>query len=246
MKDNFSSNSDQYVTYRPLYSDAIFAFIYQHLPHRRIAWDCGTGNGQVAVKLAQTFKTVFATDMSKNQIQHAIQRENIRYSVQPAEKTTLPQDTFDLIMVAQAIHWFNFTNFYHEVRRVANHGCRIAVIGYGRARITPQVDAVVDELYYNLTDPYWDPERRYIDEGYRTIPFPFDEIPTPPILNQVNWTSEHFMGYLNTWSGVKHFEKAKNQNPVDIIRAKLESAWGNSSRTVSFPLLFRLGMVQNK
>jgi len=243
MKDNFSSRSDNYAKYRPIYPDAIFTFLKQHLTHVDTAWDCGTGNGQIAVKLAQFFRDIYASDISENQIQHATPRPNVHYSVHPAEQTNFPANTFDLIVVAQAIHWFDFDHFYAEVRRVARSECLFAVIGYGRAQISPEVDAVVDELYHDLTGPHWDPERHYIDDGYKTIPFPFMEIQTPPIENVKDWTVDHFLGYLNTWSGVKHYSEVKGQNPVDIIEGKLKSAWGKDNRTVIFPLLFRLGKV---
>jgi ubiquinone/menaquinone biosynthesis C-methylase UbiE len=56
---------------------------------------------------------------------------HIEYSVQRAEKTSFPDDTFHLITVAQAIHWFDFDAFYKEVHRTIRSGGVLAVIGYG-------------------------------------------------------------------------------------------------------------------
>ena len=68
MKDNFSGHSSDYARYRPAYPDALFAFIYERLACFDAAWDCGTGNGQVAGRLAERFDRVYATDLSANQL----------------------------------------------------------------------------------------------------------------------------------------------------------------------------------
>src|SRR5215471_13440479 len=103
MKDNFSSQSDQYAKYRPTYPRDLFDYLNFIVPNKQNAWDCGTGNGQVAYELAKTFENVFATDISEAQLDNAIQADNIIYSIQPAEKTNFENNLLDLIVVAQAI-----------------------------------------------------------------------------------------------------------------------------------------------
>ncbi|WP_291727473.1 class I SAM-dependent methyltransferase [Bernardetia sp.] len=104
MKDNFSDNSQNYAIYRPSYPKEVFEIIYSHIEGKKIAWDCATGNGQVANILAQDFEKVYATDISQNQLKNAVQKENIVYSVEQAEKSSFEDNSFDLITVAQAIH----------------------------------------------------------------------------------------------------------------------------------------------
>ena len=120
MKDNFSRQSDIYAKYRPAYPQQLYDFIFQHVAGKQAAWDCATGNGQAAKELAKVFDKVYATDISQKQIENAVQQPNIFYSVQPAEQTNFPNNSFDLITVAQALHWFRFDDFYAEVKRVAN------------------------------------------------------------------------------------------------------------------------------
>jgi len=147
------------------------------------AWDCGTGTGQIANELIKDFEVVEATDISKSQLQEATKHNRINYSLQPAEKTNFPNNFFDLIIVDQAIHWFNFDEFYKEVNRTLKPGGHIIVVGYNRSQITPEVDNIITELYINLLGEFWDKERKYIDENYSTIPFPFEEIETPQLHN---------------------------------------------------------------
>ncbi|MEX0681015.1 MAG: hypothetical protein WD097_06500 [Balneolales bacterium] len=65
MKDNFSEQSNQYAEFRPLYPEELFDFLLSLVPDRYSAWDCGTGNGQVAGQLANYFDKVAATDISR-------------------------------------------------------------------------------------------------------------------------------------------------------------------------------------
>jgi ubiquinone/menaquinone biosynthesis C-methylase UbiE len=239
MKDNFSSQSSAYAKYRPVYPQELFQFLKEKLDQPDKAWDCGTGNGQVAGELARFFKEVQATDISKQQLENALQHPKVDYSIQPAEKTNFPDSYFDLITVAQAIHWFDFEAFYKEAKRVLKPGGIIAVIGYSLFKSNAKTDAVILKFYKDIIGPFWDEERRYLDEKYQTIPFPFQEIECPKFEQEYRWTFNQLFGYLNTWSAVKHYEKAKRENPVDLIEKELKAAFG-SKNTLVFPILFRL------
>lgn len=244
MKDNFSTQSDQYAKYRPTYPKDFFDYLNTIVPNKENAWDCGTGNGQVAYELAKTFDKVFATDISQSQIDNAVQAGNIVYSVQPAETTNFDNAQFDLIVVAQAIHWFDFDRFYAEVKRTAKDNAFLCVVGYSRVKINGQIDNLITDFYTNVVGPYWDKERKYIDEHYATIPFSFDEIQTPKFVNTQHWTLEHLTGYLKTWSAVKHFAKQNNCDPIDKLQKSLEQLWGKGAvKEVQFPLLLRIGRI---
>jgi len=244
MKDNFSSQSDKYAQFRPTYPDALYNYLLSIVPARDNAWDCGTGNGQVAQVLAQYFKKVSATDISRQQIDNAFLHERIEYSVQPAENTSFPDSSFDLITVAQAIHWFDFDAFYREVTRTIRNKGVLAVIGYGLIQLSPSLDRVMAAFYRDVVGPYWDKERKYVDDNYRTIPFPFDEIKSPPFENALEWTFEHLIGYLGTWSAVKHYEKATGRYPVNLVRNELEKAWEDRETcTGRFPILLRVAHI---
>ncbi len=245
MKDNFSGHASDYARYRPTYPDALFAFIYEQLSHFGAAWDCGTGNGQVAIRLAERFDQAYATDLSANQLAQAPQRANITYRVQSAEEDWFDGQQFDLVTVAQAIHWFDFEKFYAVVNRVLKPDGLLAVWGYGRHTIDAAVDTAVHRLYKDILEGYWDYERRYVEENYRSIPFPFQDIAVPEITQSLSWSCDELLGYLNTWSAVKHYMKEHNENPVDRIEAELRQAWGSvTQRAIHFPIIIRLGRKQ--
>lgn len=240
MKDNFSSRSKDYSRFRPRYPQEVYDFIRSQLAGFQNAWDCGTGNGQVAVELAKFFERVEATDISENQLKNAVKRPNINYSIQAAEKTNFEKEQFDLIICAQAVHWFNFDEFYAEVNRCLKPDGLLVIMGYGLFASNPETNEVITEFYQKTIGPFWDIERKYLDEKYQSIPFPFSEISTPEFHQVYNWDIEHLLGYLRTWSAVKHYEKEHKEDPVALIEDKLRKAFGNKNN-VSFPILLRVG-----
>jgi len=163
--------------------------------------------------------------------------------VESAEDADFPPSHFDLITVAQAVHWFHFDRFYAVVNRVLKPDGIFAALGYGLMTTDGAANDVIRYLYHSIPGGYWDPERRYIDEGYQTIPFPFKEQPAPSFQLTVQWTIEHVLGYLNTWSAVQHYRKQRGEDPVGAIRKDLTSAWGGAAtKAMRFPMLMRIGM----
>ncbi|WP_153797663.1 class I SAM-dependent methyltransferase [Foetidibacter luteolus] len=245
MKDLFSAQAEQYAIFRPQYPAMMYQQLYQHLKNFDRAWDCATGNGQVAAVLAQKFKEVQATDISDKQLTQAMQKENIVYQKAAAEDHLFPDNFFDLVTVAQGIHWFRFNDFYNEAKRVLKPDGIIAVIGYGLIRVNEAVNAMIDDFYKNKVGPYWDKERKYVDEEYKTIPFPFTQLPCPKLSIQYNWNLEHLLGYINTWSSVQHYSKANNQSPLDKdFMIAIHRAWPhNAVLPVEFPLFLRIGKL---
>src|SRR5688572_9965980 len=215
-KDLFSNQSDIYARYRPGYSSEIIDYILQFVSERHTAWDCATGNGQAALLLAAHFELVHATDISENQLSNAIQHSRIQYSDSIAEKTSFPENSFELITVAQAYHWFNHLAFEKEVKRVLKPEGILAVWGYSLV-VSDFMDLnnKLRAFYKATVGPYWDAERKYIDDHYRTIPFPYDELPSAEFTIEQQWNLDDLSGYLNTWSSVQHFIKANSYNPVN-------------------------------
>lgn len=243
--DNFSSQAGDYARYRPKYPEKLYAFVLEQVPGYNRAWDCGTGNGQVAVRLAQCFNEVYATDISQKQLAHAIQKPNIQYQVARAEESGLPDQSVQLITIAQAIHWFDLEHFYREVVRVAAPGAVVAAWCYGLLRISPELDEPIDHFYTQTLGNYWDKERQLIDEAYATIPFPFEEMEAPDFEMRYTWNLEELAGYFSTWSSVQKYIRARQQNPVTELIDKLRTIWGDEAerKEISFPLHMRIGRV---
>lgn len=244
-KDLFSRQSNIYSLYRPVYPGALFEYILSFVKQRKLAWDCATGNGQAAIALAEYFDKVMATDSSEKQIQNAVPHSRVEYAVGRAERSSFPDQCFDLITVAQAYHWLNAAEFSAEVRRVLKPGGIIAIWGYN---IPTSENEGLDELilffYKETVGPYWDKERKFIDESYKTVLFDYDELPSRAFSIEVKWDVQHLTGYLNSWSAVQHYIDANAVNPVDVFLADFKNRWpGGEKLNFRFPVFLRLGIV---
>ena len=230
-KDHFSAHASSYARYRPRYPEALFAYLASLCPAHDLAWDCATGNGQAAHGLAAYFDHVVATDASADQIANAAPHAHVAYHVAPAARSPLAAHTADLVTVAQALHWFDFDAFYAEVHRVLKPGAVVAAWTYGLLQINPTLDALIQRYYSDVVGRYWPPERRLVEDGYRSLPFPFDEIRPPRFTMSLLWTLDDLLGYLGTWSATRRFIDANTTNPVEHIAADLAGAWGDPADT---------------
>lgn len=242
-KDLFSGHAKDYAAFRPVYPQALYKFIYQHVEKFDQAWDCGTGNGQVAHVLAQSFTLVHASDISARQLEHAAKKENIIYHNQGAEQTNFENNSFDLITIGQAIHWFDRDKFYKEVMRISKPNGIIAAFGYNPVRSTSAFDKILNWFYYDVIYPYWDTERKVVEDQYQTISFPFEEIPSPEFSINLVWSVEDVHGYVSTWSAVQNFIKKNGYNPVDELTEKIKPLWKKEKESVYFPVFLRLGRI---
>lgn len=243
-KDHFSAQSAAYRRYRPGYPPALIEFVAGCSPGRALAVDCATGNGQAAVALAAHFERVVAVDASRAQLAQARPHPGVEYVCAPAEGLPLAAGIVDLVAAAQAAHWFDFARFHAECRRVLAPGGVVAVWTYEKFRIDPRIDAVVDRFYTQTVGPWWPPERRYVEQGYRTLPFPWREIATPAFHLETRWDLDTVMGYLATWSSVQRYRDAHGgRDPLPELREALAAVWpvDGSERLVAWPIHLRVG-----
>ncbi|QHH93821.1 class I SAM-dependent methyltransferase [Acinetobacter gyllenbergii] len=241
MKDLFSEQSELYQQARPTYPQSLVNSLIKQLNGFACAWDCGAGSGQLTQLIAPYFQQVVATDLSQNQLDQAPALPNVRYLQQAAEQTSFADQSFDLITVAQAIHWFDFEKFYAEVKRTLKPDGLVAVIGYGLIQLDDtDLNQRIDQLYHYTLKGFWDAERRYIDELYQSIPFPFEEISMPQFQIELSWTGPQLWDYLNTWSAVKHYQDQQHVSPLASLQDILQI---QQPIGIRFPILLRVGRL---
>ncbi len=244
--DHFGKVSGQYADFRPVYPDALYAWLASHCASHTLVWDNGCGSGQASVALAEFFDRVHATDASADQIAHAQPHPRVHYAVAPAERSGLAAASADLVTVAQALHWFDLPAFYAEVRRVAKPDALIAAWTYGVHHIEgSEVHAAVRHFYHKVVGPFWPPERRHVESGYRELDFPFHRIDAPDFEMEVEWLLAQLLGYLRSWSATARYIAANGKDPVDALAQQLLPLWGDPERKrrVSWPLGMLVGRV---
>lgn len=243
-KDHFSDRAAAYAEHRPVYPRSLAATLASWAPARGLAWDCGCGSGQMSLLLAEEFESVIATDASPQQLGEAAIHPRVEYRCAPAEDSRLPAHSADLIVVAQAAHWFDLAAFYDEVRRVGRPGAVLALIAYATMEIEG-LEAQVKGFYEDVLGPFWLPERRHVETGYRLFEFPFAPLPDPMLRMSATWDLTALMGYIGTWSAVRAMERERGTAPLQAFRESLLEVWGDpaAARTVHWPLSVRAGRL---
>jgi len=243
-KDFFSKQSDIYVKYRPLYPPRLYDYLAELTAEHHLAWDCGTGNGQAAIGLASHFDKVVATDPSEKQIENAIAHPKVEYRVEKAEQSGLSESSVDLVTVANALHWFDFSTFYDEVRRVSKRDAIFAAWACPTPYIEPEIDKIIFDYHDRVLNDYWRAENRLVENEYRDIPFPFDPIVTPTFSIEKTTDLDDLMGYLNTWSATQRYIEQNGINPTETIHEKIKRLWDDGSeKKLVWHLTLKVGRV---
>ena len=192
--------------------------------------------------LAEHFDAVLAVDGSAAQLRQAIPHPRVRYARALAEALPVPDRSVALVAVAQAVHWFDFDRFHAECRRVLEPGGVLAVWTYTVFRAGGAVDAIVDRFYHDTIGPYWPPERRYVQEHYRTLPFPWREVRPPPFELQTQWSLEQALGYIASWSSVQRYKDTHGTDPLVALQRELAAAWpAAGTLRLKWPIHLRVG-----
>lgn len=244
-EDHFSRAAHDYARHRPSYPDELFSYLASVSPGLGLAWDCGTGNGQAALALAEHFERVVATDASADQITHAFHHDAIEYRVEPAENVSLATGSVDLVTVAIAVHWFDLDAFYREVRRVLRDRGILAAWTYHLPTIETDVDRIVRTYYGDVLRGYWPERIHYVDKRYETLPFPFEALIPPSFQMRTGWNLDRLIGFLDSWSATRRFEDENGRHPLRMIWEDLTAAWGDADQTrdVDWPIHLRIGRV---
>jgi SAM-dependent methyltransferase len=240
-KDHFSRQSAAYRRYRPGYPPELLEFVAAHAPEHRLALDCATGSGQAAIGLARHFDAVLAVDGSARQLASAEAHGRVRYVAALAERLPLRDRSVSLVAAAQAFHWFDVARFHAECRRVLVPGGVVAVWTYEKFRVDAGVDAVVDRFYTDVVGADWPPERRHVELGYRTLPFPWQEVEAPVFRLETDWDLDEVVGYLATWSAVQRYKDRLGHDPLAALRPQLAALWRSGARRLRWPIHLRIG-----
>ncbi|CAN8303232.1 unnamed protein product [Cochlearia groenlandica] len=232
--------ADAYQNARPTYPIDWFTKLAARTGQHKLAWDVGTGNGQAAIGLAEYFEKVVATDINEAQLKRAVKKSRISYHHTP---TTISEDqmvaliggdsSVDLIVAAQAVHYFDLQPFYNIAKRVLRkQGGLIAVWVYNDLIISPEVDSIMKRLV-DSTSPFRTPIMNLAFDGYKTLPFPFESIGMgsqgKPIMLDIphKLSLKGFIGFLKSWQPAMKAKERGVELVTDDLIDSFEEAWGD-------------------
>ena len=128
----FSGKAEAYAKARPGYPEAAVDYILSLAPQEAVFADIGAGTGKFTELLAKKGVPVFAVepnaDMREQLAAVLAPHPNAKIFAGAAEATTLPDSSVDVIICAQALHWFDPDGFPRECRRIGKPGCILVSI----------------------------------------------------------------------------------------------------------------------
>ncbi len=155
----FSSRAEAYAKYRPGYPPGVVEVLKSEcgLTTNSVVADVGSGTGILTELLLKNGNRVFAIE--PNEPMRAVAEEMLKDYPQfesvdgSAEATTLEENTVDVIIAAQAFHWFDREKAKSEFRRILKaNGWVVLIWNERRLDSTPFLRAYEDLLLRYGTD----------------------------------------------------------------------------------------------
>ncbi|WP_407292047.1 class I SAM-dependent methyltransferase [Stutzerimonas zhaodongensis] len=239
----FSVRSDHYAQFRPSYPERLFSWLAERSPRVDCALDIAAGTGQATQPLLAHFSQVIACDASLDQLTASSNWQTAHRLAAGAEQLPLRDGVADLIVIAQALHWFATPAFFAEAKRVLAPDGLLCAWCYSLIRIGEPLDGLIDHLHGETLSGYWPPGRASVDVGYTDIQAPFATLEPPPFLMEAYWDLPQLLGYLRTWSAVKRWQQTHGRDPLSELEAEFRQHWSNPKqvRRVHWPLHFVIG-----
>lgn len=155
----FSERAEDYDRYRPGYPADLIPLLVDELgldPDWRVA-DIGSGTGLSSAPFLDHGNTVFGVepnpDMRRMAEARLGARDGFRSVAGTAERTTLPPGTVDLVVAAQAFHWFDPEAARSELRRILKpDGWLVLAWNSRRTRASPFMRAYERLVHRHGTD----------------------------------------------------------------------------------------------
>ncbi|MDR2530638.1 MAG: class I SAM-dependent methyltransferase [Oscillospiraceae bacterium] len=131
--EKFTGLAELYDSARPSYADAAVSYILTNLaPPNPVVADVGAGTGKFSEQLAPLVNKLYAiepnADMREKLTAALAKFPNSAVVGASAESTALPDSSVDLVVCAQAFHWFDPGRFRAECSRILKPGGQIAIV----------------------------------------------------------------------------------------------------------------------
>lgn len=236
--DHFSQQADIYAQARPQYPSALFADLHNMVTARfdDTPWiaDIGAGSGQATHGLVPLFPHILAIDPIASIIARCPHLPHVHRLAARAERLPLSDGRLHGILCAQSAHWFDLPAFHAEMRRVCHRQAPVAFVTYGRTRVSPEVDHLMD-VFEEKIGPYWPAGRQHVDTHYEHLAIEFPILERRQYPMQLTWTRYQFMAYVRSWSSVTAYQKTHGHSDITALAAALGNLWPDAM-PVSWPL----------
>lgn len=145
----FTNRARDYAHYRPDYPREAFAAMIAGLgaPHVLLAADVGAGTGIASRQLAASGPRVIAIEPNAAMRAAAAHHARVSWQQGSAEATGLPDASVDLVLAAQAFHWFRQPEALAEFQRVLRFQGRLALLWNNRDHADPLTRGYIEAIH---------------------------------------------------------------------------------------------------
>ncbi len=130
----FSYRAESYDKFRPNYPVALIEFLHSSVPIQpdHVIADIAAGTGIFTEQIAKWGNRVYVVEPNPYMREMALKRlaifEHCTFLDGTAESTGLPDHSVDVIVSAQAFHWFDLVKTKAEFKRVGRNSLQVAVV----------------------------------------------------------------------------------------------------------------------
>lgn len=245
MTQHFNRDGAGYDRFRPTYPDDLGRELAQRVAQQGCVLDVGCGTGQLSLSLADHFDRVIACDLAEKQIQNATPHPKVTYHIAGATNLPAQKGEVDVVVAAQAAHWFDLPRFYDEVRRVVRPGGSLALVSYGVPYVEGSFNSIFQQVYWQELHRFWPPERAAVEKGYADLDFPFRESAFPSLFISQSLSISGLIGYMKTWSSYGIALKAGEAKVFEQAFDTLRKYWpeGRENLPFKWPLSVRFTQI---
>ena len=125
--------------------------------------------------------------------------------------------------MAQAIHWFDLESFFQEVEKVLKKRGVLAVWGYGLFQFeNDNLNDTIHWFYNDIMGPYWDPQRRLVDDLYQDIVLPFEKLEEPEFRIPCSVSIKDILNFFNRMSIKFNLAIAMSNNSRQCLMRRID------------------------
>jgi len=158
--DRFSNRVDNYVKYRPGYPAEMFSFLIKEkiLRSDSVIADIGSGTGISAKVFLDNGNMVYGVEPNKEMREAAENilagNKNFKSITGTAEATGLKSKSIDILIAAQAFHWFDKEQFRKEAVRILKPEGFVVIIWNDRLTDETEFLMEYESLLHNYSLDY--------------------------------------------------------------------------------------------
>lgn len=204
--ERFSNKVQDYIQYRPSYPKELLKAIEQHthLDRDDVVVDIGSGTGLLTELFLKNGNFVYSLEPNDSMREAAEEilknYEDLVSLNRTAEDTKLPKQWADLIVAAQAFHWFDSKACQKEWKRILKPEGFIALIWNERAVTQSEFMQAYEELIKKFGTDYDQVKGHQVDEAHIQAFFQSDEFICIELPNKQFFDLESLKGRLSSAS----------------------------------------------